>query len=146
MRFVGHGGGVATYCVPAGKDGGFPDFVWTGPRLAVRDDATVTRVSAQTRQVDILHSWIVPGGGPNSGAFVPWSAAGHFLRKLDWRAAHGVRGAELTAGSPYTLVLRLRPRDHRLPDGLHHLQVHYRAAGGQGTSTNPDRLEFKRSC
>lgn len=146
VQLVGHGGGVGTYCVLPGKGGGFPDFAWTGVRLAVHDAATVTGVSAQTQGVDLVHSWVVPGGNGNTGAFVPWPSGRTFLRKLDWAQRTRAAGTPLTVGAAYTLVVRLRPQDHPLPDSLQGFTVRYRSADGGGSVTDPDTLKFDPSC
>lgn len=146
VDLAGHGGGVATYCLVPREDGHFPDFVWTGIRLRVRDHATVTGVTAQAQRVGLLHAWVVPGGGPNTGAIVPWSTGGTFLRKLDWQQRVAAKGADLAPGTPYTVVLRLRPHAGRQPGMLQHLEVDYRSATGQDSVVNQDVLKFDRSC
>ena len=148
VSLAGHGGGsgVATYClIPLAH--GFPDFAWTGVRLAVHDDATLTAVRAQTQQVRILHSWVVEGGNGNTGAIVPWSTGRRiFLPKLDWPHRTPARGADLTPGTAYTLVLRLRPQSLETGGGLQGLEVHYRSSAGRGSVTTSDILKFDRSC
>jgi len=143
---MGHGGGVGTYCMVPTRHGRIPDFVWTGIRLEARDAATITTVTAQRQGVDVLHSWVVGGGNGNTGAIVPWSDRNTFLRHLDWPHRTVAKGADLTAGTPYTLVMRLRPQDSRQPGMLQDLAVHYRSAAGRGSDVARDILKFDRAC
>jgi len=143
VSMAGHGGTVGTYCMVPTKKGGFPDFVWTGIRLKAREAATLTAVTAPRQGVDVRHTWLVGGGNGNTGAIVPWSSRNTFLRHLDWQHRTMAKGAELTAGTPYTLVFRLRPHNGAV---LQDLAVHFRSAAGEGSERDPDTLKFDRSC
>jgi hypothetical protein len=143
VSMAGHGDGVFTDCMVPTKKGEFPDFVWTGVRLRARDAATITAVTARHHGVDVLHTWLVGGGNGNTGAIVPWSARNTFLRHLDWQHRTKATGAELTAGTPYTLVFRLRPHNGA---ELTDLEVHYRSSAGEDSAVDQDMLRFDKSC
>ena len=137
-------GGQWTNCVPYRPSDG--DFIWTGTMIKADADATLDRVSSPgSHGVRVVGTWVAESSG-GGGAFVPWDKADDFLRRMDWAHRESARGAELSAGNRYQVVLRLRPKVEQLPAELRTLVVDYAADGSAGSLTNDTILQFGRHC
>ena len=138
-------GGQWTSCVPYTRSEG--DFVWTGVRLTADADATLVQVApAQANGVHVVGAWVAAADHA-AGAFVPWSKSHEFLRKMDWAHRADANGAQLSAGTKYSLVFRLRPDVRRLPAEVTDLRIDWKGAdGSSGSLTNDDVMQFKQHC
>jgi len=137
-------GGQWTNCVPYSRSEG--DFLWTGVRLTADADARLVRVApAQANGVHIVGAWVAEAQHA-SGAFVPWSKSHEFLRKMDWADRTDADGAQLSAGTKYSVVFRLRPDARHLPVQLTDLTIDWEADGSSGSLTNDTVLQFTQHC
>ncbi len=137
-------GGQWTSCVPYRRSEG--DFLWTGVRLTADADARLVRVApAQANGVHIVGAWVAEAEHA-SGAFVPWSKGDEFLRKMDWAGRTDADGAQLSAGTKYSVVFRIRPDARQLPAELTDLTIDWEADGSSGSLTNDTVLQFARHC
>ncbi|GAA2155578.1 hypothetical protein GCM10009844_42860 [Nocardioides koreensis] len=137
-------GGQWTNCVPYQRSEG--DFLWTGVRLTADADARLVRVApAQANGVRVVGAWVAEAEHA-SGAFVPWSKSHEFLRKMDWADRADADGAQLSAGTKYSMVFRLRPMPSRFPAELTDLTIEWEGDGSSGSLTNDTVLQFKRHC
>jgi len=137
-------GGQWTNCVPYTRSEG--DFLWTGIRLTADADAELVRVApAQANGVHVVGAWVAESQHA-SGAFVPWAKRGDFLRKMDWADRAEARGAQLSGGTKYSMVFRIRPDADHLPAELTDLTIDWEADGSSGSLTNDTVLQFTRHC
>jgi hypothetical protein len=133
---------TGTYCVNARKAG--DEWFWSGVRIRSADGATISKVRADTSNVLMPGTWIVPGGDNNSGAFVPWSERRDFVDRIDWADRVRPKGATLEAGQQYTVVQRLRTQQP--PAGLQHLEVVFESGSDTGSVVNGSVLQFQPHC
>ena len=137
-------GGQWTNCVPYSRSEG--DFLWTGVRLTADADARLVRVApAQANGVRVVGAWVAEAQHA-SGAFVPWSKGDQFLRRMDWADRTDADGAQLSAGTKYSVVFRLRPDARHLPMQLTDLTIDWEADGSSGSLTNDTVLQFTQHC
>ena len=137
-------GGQWTSCVPYRSSEG--DFLWTGVRLTADADARLVSVApAQANGVRVVGAWVAEAQHA-SGAFVPWSKRHEFLRKMDWVDRTDADGAQLSAGTKYSVVFRLRPMPSQLPAELTDLTIDWESDGSSGSLTNDTVLQFARHC
>lgn len=138
-------GGQWTSCVPYTRSEG--DFVWTGVRLTAGLDATLVHVApAQANGVHVVGAWVAAADHA-AGAFVPWSKRHEFLRKMDWAHRMDANGAQLSAGTKYSVVFRLRPDVRQLPAELTDLRIDWDGDdGSSGSLTNDTVMQFKQHC
>lgn len=138
LRLKGQAG-TGTSCLP--KREGTSDYLWSGTWLAARDDVTITGAApGSSSAMEMVGSWIVEDG-KDHGEFVPWSSDVLVDRTSMVRA----RGAELTAGTAYRVVLRLRPMGKRSSE-VTGIVVRYRDASGGGSLTDPSTLRIATTC
>ena len=101
---------------------------------------------AQANGVHVVGAWVAAADHA-AGAFVPWSKSHEFLRKMDWAHRADANGAQLSAGTKYSLVFRLRPDVRRLPAEVTDLRIDWKGAdGSSGSLTNDDVMQFKQHC
>ena len=139
-------GGQWTSCVPYTRSEG--DFIWTGVRLTADADAKLVSVApAQANGVHVVGAWVAAADHA-AGAFVPWSKSHEFLRKMDWAHRTDADGAQLSAGTKYSVVFRLRPDVRQLPAELTDLTIDWKAADGSssGSLTNDTVMRFAKHC
>lgn len=138
-------GGQWTSCVTYSRSEG--DFLWTGVRLTADADAKLVGMGVeQANGVHIVGAWVAEAEHA-AGAFVPWSKSHEFLRKMDWAHRMNADGARLSAGTKYSMVLRLRPDARHLPVELAELTLDWKAAdGSSGSLTNDTVLQFAQHC
>ena len=134
-----------TDCVPYSKSQG--DFLWSGPRLTADADAQIERVALpEAHGVHVVGAWVAAADHA-AGAFVPWSMRHEFLRKMDWAHHQAANGAQLAAGTKYSMVFRLRPDVRQLPAELPGLRIDWQGGdGSSGTLLNDDVLQFEQHC
>lgn len=135
-----------TDCVPYTEKQG--DFLWSGPRLTADADAQLERVALPgAHGVHVVGVWVAAADHA-AGAFVPWSMRHEFLRKMDWAHHTDAKGAQLTAGTKYSMVFRLRPDVGQLPAELTDLTIGWKADadGSTGQIRNDDVLQFAKHC
>lgn len=138
LRLKGHVG-TLTSCLPRNDD--TRDYLWSGTWLAARDDVTITRAEPGTSTaMTVVGTWIVEDG-KDDGEFVPWSSD-MLVNRADLVRA---RGAELTAGSSYRVVLRMRATGGQTSQ-LTGIVVRYRDDSGGGTVTDDTTLTIANDC
>jgi len=131
--------GTWTNCLRRDKD--TTEYLWSGTWLAARDDVTVTGARPGTiAAMRVVGSWIVEDA-KDDGQFAPWSSD-MLVNRADLVPA---RGAQLTAGSSYRVVLRLRPSGQQTSQ-LTGIEVRYRDDSGGGTVTDDSTLVIANTC
>ena len=109
-------------------------------------DARLVRVApAQSNGVRVVGAWVAEAQHA-SGAFVPWSKGDQFLRRMDWADRTDADGAQLSAGTKYSVVFRLRPDARHLPMQLTDLTIDWEADDSSGSLTNDTVLQFTQHC
>lgn len=136
------GAGVFTSCVILSEGDG--DYLWSGTQFRAKGDATLDSAGPHLiTNARVVGSWIAEDA-KDDGIIVAWKRAGKFLDMLG--PLTPAKGATLTAGTTYRLVLRLRPIGEAQGATINGFDVTWSTADGQGdTATDPTVIKLERS-
>ncbi|GAB3772738.1 hypothetical protein FB382_002797 [Nocardioides ginsengisegetis] len=136
------GAGVFTSCVILSEGDG--DYLWSGTQFRAKGDATLDSAGPHLiTNASVVGSWVAEDA-KDDGIIVAWKRAGKFLDMLG--PLTPAKGASLTAGTTYRLVLRLRPIVEAPQSTINGFDVTWSTDDGQGdTLTDPTVIKLAHS-